>query len=114
MPRRSLRAHAAAASQGEQALRRSGASYTVIRPGRLGDGAGADAAWVVSQGDRMQNAGAIARADVAAVAVAALFDDAAECVTLEICGMKPAAPAAEGQLEALFRGLQRDEPVAAL
>ena len=62
----------------------------------------------------MQNAGAIARADVAAVAVAALFDDAAECVTLEICGMKPAAPAAEGQLEALFRGLQRDEPVAAL
>ena len=62
----------------------------------------------------MVNAGAIARADVAAVAVAALFDDAAECVTLEICGVRPVAPPAEGQLGVLFRGLQRDEPVAAL
>lgn len=62
----------------------------------------------------MSNGGGIARADVAAVAVAALFDDAADGVTLEICGLRPAAPQAEGQLASLFRGLQRDEPVAAL
>ena len=61
----------------------------------------------------MKNGGGIARADVAAVAIAALFDDAADGVTLEICGARPAAPQTEGQLAALFRGLQRDEPVAA-
>jgi hypothetical protein len=46
--------------------------------------------------------------------VAALFDDAAHGVTLEICGLRPAAPKIEGQLEKLFAGLKRDEPVAAL
>ena len=104
----------ALAAQGEQALRRSGVSYTVIRPGRLQDGAGGDAAWRVEQGDNLSGGGGISRADVAAVAIAALLDDAADGVTLEICGLRPAAPRVEGQLASLFRGLKRDEPVAAL
>lgn len=89
-------------------------SYTVIRPGRLQDGAGGDAAWRVEQGDQLSGGGGIARSDVASVAVAALFDDAAHGVTLEICGLRPAAPKIEGQLDKLFAGLKHDEPVAAL
>ena len=102
------------AAQGEQALRRSGVSYTVIRPGRLLHDAGGDQAWRVEQGDNLSGGGGIARADVAAVAVAAVFDDAADGVTMEICGMRPPAPPVEGQLASLFRGLKRDDPVAAL
>jgi uncharacterized protein YbjT (DUF2867 family) len=100
-------------SQGEQQLRRSGVSYTIIRPGRLLHGGGGDTAWVIGQGDTMSGGGGISRADVAALAVAALHDDAADCVTLEVMGASPAAPAVPDQLATAFKGLKRDAPLPA-
>jgi hypothetical protein len=57
----------------------------------------------------MSSGGGIARADVAAVAVAALFDDNAHRVTLEIANARPErdAPLAE-QLAGAFQGLAQD------
>ena len=96
---------------GEEALRASGVSYTVIRPGRLSHGPGG-AALMVSQGDVGVTGNAISRADVAAVAVAALTADSAQRVTIEIFGAKPAAAAPEGQLARIFEGLTVDPPAA--
>jgi hypothetical protein len=99
-----------APAQGEQHLRRGTLSYTVIRPGRLLHDAGGDRAWTVGQGDNMGSGGGIARADVAAVAVAALFDDDADRVTLEINSRGADAAEAE-QLANVFKGLTRDAPL---
>jgi uncharacterized protein YbjT (DUF2867 family) len=95
-------------AQGEQHLRRGTLSYTVIRPGRLLHDAGGARAWTVGQGDRMSSGGGISRADVAAVAIAALFDDAAHRVTLEINSRGADAAEAE-QLASVFKGLVPDE-----
>lgn len=59
---------------GEEVLRKSGLPYTVVRPGGLTDDPAGQAQLAVAQGDK--SSGRVARADVAAVAVAAL---AGEC-----------------------------------
>ena len=93
--------------EGEQHLRRSGVSYTVIRPGRLLHAPGGVKALAVSQGDVLQGGSpGISRDDVAHVALAALFDDAAQRVTLEL--VSGADDAAEGQLAHVFAGLVQD------
>ncbi|KAL4459105.1 hypothetical protein ABPG75_013970 [Micractinium tetrahymenae] len=94
--------------KGEEALRRSGVPYTVVRPaGLTGEPAG-QATLQVKQGDR--SSGRVSRADVAAVCVAALTAPAARNVTLELMS-KPAegqaAPLAQ-QLRGLFGGLKPD------
>lgn len=69
--------------QGEEALRRSGVPYTVVRPGRLTDGPAGEAAWALSQGDSSAGGGGVARADVARIAVAAMLSPAAANTTFE-------------------------------
>lgn len=51
-------------------LRKSGLPYAVVRPGGLTDDPAGQAQLAVAQGDK--SSGRVARADVAAVAVAAL------------------------------------------
>jgi uncharacterized protein YbjT (DUF2867 family) len=69
-----------ARSRGEQALRESGAQYTIIRPSWLHD---LPAAGVrIEQGDTGE--GRISRDAVAAAAVAALFDPSASGKTFEL------------------------------
>jgi len=58
--------------KGEDALRASGVPYTVIRPGGLTDARGGEFMPLLMQGDDLSRQGRIARADVAAIAVAAL------------------------------------------
>ncbi|PRW59141.1 nad-dependent epimerase dehydratase isoform B [Chlorella sorokiniana] len=95
--------------KGEEVLRKSGLPYTVVRPGGLVDEPAGQAQLVVAQGDK--SSGRVARADVAAVAVAALNDPAARGLTLELTS-KPAAEAAPAplaqQLKSLFVGLKTD------
>jgi uncharacterized protein YbjT (DUF2867 family) len=94
---------------GEEKLRRSGVSYTVLRPGRLLEKAGGGAAWQATQGDNATTGGnGIARADVAALAIAALSDEAAHRVTVEVVDAAPAAPAVEGQAGLFFKRLLKD------
>lgn len=68
--------------KGEDAVRESGVPYTIIRPGGLNDESGGQLAIVVDQGDTKQ--GRISRADVAAVAVAALDNPDVLNTTFEI------------------------------
>lgn len=56
--------------KGENALRDSGVAYTIVRPGGLVDTPGGEKEIIFEQGD--EGAGSIARADVAAVCIAAL------------------------------------------
>lgn len=100
--------------QGEEALRASGLPYTVVRPGGLKDDPAGRRPLVAAQGDR--SSGSVARADVAAVCVAALTDPAARGVTLELVAAKEGgdaggagavAPLAE-QIAGLFKGLKPD------
>jgi uncharacterized protein YbjT (DUF2867 family) len=106
--------------RGEEFLRKSGIKkYTVVRPGGLKDGPGGEKTLVVQQGDT--SAGSVARADVAAVSVAALTDPAAEKITLELTSMDGAredqgeeakkigdgVPLTE-QLKGIFSGLKKD------
>lgn len=100
--------------QGEQALRASGLPYTVVRPGGLKDEAAGQRTLVAAQGDR--SSGSVARADVAAVCVAALSDPAARGVTMELVAAKDSgsgdggavvAPLAQ-QLAGIFKGLKSD------
>lgn len=94
--------------QGEEALRRSGVPYTIVRPGGLTGEPAGQARLEVAQGDR--GSGRVSRADVAAVCVAALTDPAARNVTFELVS-KPAegqAPPLAQQLRGLFAGLKPD------
>lgn len=59
-----------ALTAGEELLRKAGLPYTVVRPGGLTDDPAGQAQLAVAQGDK--SSGRVARADVAAVAVAAL------------------------------------------
>ncbi len=70
---------------GENTLRFSGLNYTIVRPGGLVDAPGGEAGIQVGQGDTLPQ-GPIPRADVARVCVAALGNEAANRVTLEITG----------------------------
>jgi uncharacterized protein YbjT (DUF2867 family) len=95
---------------GESALRVSGLAYTIVRPGRLADGAPGGAI-EAAQGDSGA-AGLVTRAGVAAVCVAALRDPAARGVTLELLeargGEGGAAPPLAEQMRGFFAGLKRD------
>ena len=63
----------------------------------------------VCQGDNATTGGnGIARADVASLAIAALSDEAAHRVTVEVVDAAPAAPAVEGQAGLFFKRLLKD------
>ena len=104
---------------GEEALRRSGVDYCVVRPGGLTDGPAGQATLTAQQGDRAS--GRVSRADVAAVCVAALTDAAASRRTLELVDAKPTPggaappppPPLDQQLAGLFAGLSPDPPTSA-
>ena len=77
--------------KGEEALRDSGVPYTIVRPGGLIDKPGGEKAVVFAQGD--DATGAIPRADVAKVCVAALDSADALNKTFEINSGKSAPTA---------------------
>lgn len=91
---------------GEEALRKSGVSYTVVRPSGLNDKPGGQAV-LFAQGDTAKERGFIPREDVAAVCVAALGRADALGKTFEITG-DPSRPRQE--LSAEFARLAVDPP----
>ena len=70
--------------KGEDALRASGVPYTIVRPGGLTDSRGGEFLPMMMQGDDLSRPGRIARADVAAIAVAALDRSDAKNKTFEV------------------------------
>ncbi len=72
--------------QGENALRASGLSYTIIRPGGLTNNSGGSKRLLVSQGDHIT--GMISREDVARLCITALDVPGARRVTLEVVETK--------------------------
>ena len=68
--------------KGEDALRASGLTYTVVRPGGLTNEPGGQAALTFAQGDRIS--GMVSRADVADVCIQALQQPNARNVTFEV------------------------------
>ena len=70
--------------KGEDALRTSGVPYTIIRPGGLTEARGGEFLPTMMQGDDLSRQGRIARADVAAIAVAALDRPEAMKKTFEV------------------------------
>jgi uncharacterized protein YbjT (DUF2867 family) len=70
-------------AKGEEALRSSGVTYTIVRAGGLLDTPGGEAGIQALQGDKLAT-GQIPRADVAMVCVKALRDPAARGKTLEV------------------------------
>lgn len=85
--------------EGENALRASGAAYTVVRPGGLSDAPGGRALRL-TQGDRLRS-GSITRADVAQVCVEALLDTRARDTTFEVIAADTAQPPVSAQLAQL-------------
>lgn len=75
---------------GEEALRKSGCPFTIIRPAGFVDGAPRENRVVIDQGDRL--AGSIARADVAEICAEAIFCPEATNVTFE-CVAQPGVAA---------------------
>ena len=73
--------------KGEDYLRASGISYTVVRPLGLRDWAGSEYGVILNQGDDVMD-GLISRADVAAVIVEALSNEDARNKTFEIYNYK--------------------------
>ncbi len=90
--------------RGEEALRSSGVPYTIVRPGGLINDEGGKKAVVFAQGD--EGTGAIPRADVARVCVAALGTPAALNKTFEVNSGKSAAAQ---DLTAAFGALAEDQ-----
>jgi len=70
--------------KGEEALRASGVPYTIVRPGGLTEARGGEFLPMMMQGDDLSRQGRIARADVAAIAVAALDRPEAMKKTFEV------------------------------
>ena len=70
--------------KGEEALRASGVPYTIVRPGGLTEARGGEFLPMMMQGDDLSRQGRIARADVAAIAVAALDRPEAMQKTFEV------------------------------
>lgn len=91
---------------GEEALRKSGVPYTIVRPSGLNDKPGGQAV-LFAQGDTAKERGFIPREDVAAVCVAALGRADALGKTFEITG-DPARPRQDLALE--FGKLGVDPP----
>jgi uncharacterized protein YbjT (DUF2867 family) len=92
-----------ARGRGEEALRTSGRPYTIVRPSWLTNEPGGGQAIRFEQGDTGE--GEIARADVAAVVVAALGSPDAVGKTLEIYN-EPGEP--PDDWNAAFAGLRKD------
>lgn len=90
--------------KGEQALRRSGVAYTIIRPGGLTDEPGGQQAIQIGQGDKLS--GRIARADVAEVCLQALSHPNTVNTTFEVIGVEGEPPS---DWDAFFADLKRDE-----
>lgn len=90
--------------KGEEALRSSGVAYTIVRPGGLTNAPAAEFEVLFLQGDKAS--GAIPRADVARVCVAALDSEDARNKTFEIVSGKnpPSADFAES-----FAGLAPEQ-----
>jgi uncharacterized protein YbjT (DUF2867 family) len=91
---------------GEEALRKSGVPYTIVRPSGLNDKPGGQAV-LFAQGDTAKERGFIPREDVAAVCVAALGRADALGKTVEITG-DPSRPRQD--LSAEFARLAVDPP----
>ena len=68
--------------KGEDALRASGLTYTIVRPGGLTNEPGGQSALVLDQGDRIS--GMISRADVAEVCIQAWLQPKARNTTFEV------------------------------
>ena len=96
--------------KGEEALRSSGLEYTVVRPGGLNNEPAGQKKLIAAQGDTQS--GSVARADVAAVCVAALSDPAAKGVTMELVSSKEEGvdvlSSLGEQLKGMFSGLKKD------
>ncbi|KAL3160962.1 hypothetical protein ABBQ38_009354 [Trebouxia sp. C0009 RCD-2024] len=90
--------------KGEWALRNSGKSFTIVRPGGLTNAAGGESKLITGQGDDMKP-GSVSRADVAAVMVAALTTDAADKITFELSSDKSEKPT--GPPTDIFTGLKQ-------
>ena len=91
---------------GEQLLRQSGVSYTVVRPGGLTNAKGGEHLVIAEQGDK-GSPGRISRADVAAVCVEAVVNPAAACMTLEL-KEDPKQAATQDNIQKIFAGLSAD------
>jgi uncharacterized protein YbjT (DUF2867 family) len=89
--------------KGEEVVRNSGVTYTIIRPGGLTDKAGGEKEVVFEQGDNAS--GLIPRADLARVCVAALIYPEAQNRTFELVGGD--GPFAD-DLQSQFSGLDGD------
>ena len=76
--------------KGENSLRASGVTYTIVRAGGLTDEPGGKSGIRALQGDKLEG-GRITRADVATVCVKALGDRYARNKTLEIVAGEPGA-----------------------
>lgn len=94
-------------AKGEDYLRASGVPYTIVRPGGLTDDPAGRTGLVFQQGD--QGSGRIARADVAAVMIAALDNEAALRKTFEVISDDTARPNA---WRTAFSALKRDPPAS--
>lgn len=88
--------------KGEDALRTSGLTYTIVRPGGLTDAPGGRTTLRFDQGDKIS--GRTSRADVAEVCIQALNQPGARNVTFEVIETEGEA---SDQWSALFDGLQK-------
>ena len=90
--------------KGEDFLRTSGLSYTIIRPGGLTDDPGGTSAFQIGQGDTISG-GRISRDDVAALSLAALDEVPTYQTTFEVIAEEGDPPE---DLRALFASLKTD------
>jgi uncharacterized protein YbjT (DUF2867 family) len=94
--------------KGEDALRASGLTYTIIRPGGLTDEPGGQRALKLDQGDKIS--GHISRADTADVSLQALNNPRARNATFEVIEVEGQQP---DTLDSLFDSLKSDQEAAA-
>ncbi len=95
--------------KGEESLRTSGLTYTIIRPGELTDASGGMTAMRIGQGDTISG-GTISRSDLAAICLAALDDISTYHTTFEIVADEGEPPKA---LRDLFASLKTDRELSA-
>lgn len=93
--------------KGENHLRASGLSYTIVRPGGLTDDPGGQAALQIGQGDTLS--GRITRADTAEVCLQALAHPTTFGTTFEIIAADGSPP---DDWDALFADLKTDRELS--